>query len=311
MTAPLPAAVHALSDSLFAEPITDADVSFEFFPPKTEKMERTLWESVKTLEPLNPDFVSVTYGAGGSTRERTHATIKRILEETDLSPAAHLTCVCHTKDEVKDIAREYWEMGVRRLVALRGDAPGDEFEGDPWAAGYANAAELVAGLKEVADFDISVGAYPEVHPDSPTLAADLENLKRKLDAGADRAITQFFFETDCYFRYMDHARSYGIEKEIVPGILPVTNMKTLKRFAAGCGAGVPDWMGHLFDGLDDHPQTRNLVAATVAGEMVRRLYAGGARRFHFYTLNRAELTYAICHMLGIRPPKTSAETAAA
>ncbi|MBK5910415.1 methylenetetrahydrofolate reductase [NAD(P)H] [Rhodothalassium salexigens] len=300
-----------LQPSLYADFGEPLKISFEFFPPKTDAMEQTLWQSVKTLEPLGPRFVSVTYGAGGSTRERTHATVKRILEETDLTPAAHLTCVCHTKDEVKRIAQEYWDMGVRHIVALRGDAPGDDYEGDPWAEGYKNGAELVAGLREVGDFDISVGAYPEVHPDSPNLAGDLDNLKRKVDAGANRAITQFFFETDMYWRYLDHAQSHGIDVPIVPGILPVSNMKTLKRFAAGCGATVPDWMVELFEGLDDQPMTRNLVSATVAGEMVKRLYAGGVREFHFYTLNRAELTYAICHLLGIRPQGQAAMIEAA
>lgn len=304
----LEAQARGLRASLFAGQTESVQVSFEFFPPKTEKMEETLWKSVKTLEPLSPRFVSVTYGAGGGTRQRTHATIKRILTETDLTPAAHLTCVCHTKEEIAEIADEYWAMGVRHIVALRGDAPGDwdEVCGDPYATGYANGAELTAGLKARHPFDISVGVYPECHPNSASLAEDLENLKAKAEAGADRGITQFFFETDQFFRYLDHCRSYGIDMPIVPGILPVTNMKQLKRFAGMCGASVPGWLSDLFDGLDDHPTTRNLVAATVAGEMVKRLYAGGVRQFHFYTLNRADLTYAICHMLGIRPPAAEA-----
>jgi methylenetetrahydrofolate reductase (NADPH) len=286
--------------SLFEEAVRDVNVSFEFFPPKTPKMQETLWQSIKTLEELNPRFVSVTYGAGGSTRERTHNTVKRMVDETSLAPAAHLTCVGATREEVDEVIREYQDAGVRSIVALRGDPPEGADRYVPHPGGYANAEELVAGIRNIGDFDISVAAYPEQHPDSQTLAADLDNLKRKVDAGANRAITQFFFEPDQYFRFLDHCRSYGIEVPIVPGILPVTNFTTLKRFAAIAGASVPAWLGDLFEGLDDRPQTRQLVAATVAGEMVRRLYAGGVRDFHFYTLNRAELTYAICHMLGIR-----------
>ncbi|MCJ9429379.1 methylenetetrahydrofolate reductase [NAD(P)H] [Kordiimonas marina] len=288
--------------SVYAEPVEDVTFSFEFFPPKTPKMEETLWSSIKTLEALNPSFVSVTYGAGGTTRERTHKTVKRILDETPLKPAAHLTCVGASKDEVNEVVRDYYDAGVRHLVALRGDAPEGAGGYRPHPGGYANAAELVAGIRDIADFDISVAAYPERHPESGTLAADLDNLKRKIDAGATRAITQFFFEPDTYFRFLDHCHSYGIEVPIVPGILPVTNYGTLKSFAAACGASVPKWMGDLFEGLDDHPQTRMLVAASVASEMCRQLYAGGVRDFHFYTLNRAELTYAICRMLGYRAP---------
>ncbi|NVJ96700.1 MAG: methylenetetrahydrofolate reductase [Alphaproteobacteria bacterium] len=288
------------SHSLFEEVVSDVNVSFEFFPPKTPKMEETLWNSIKTLEELNPKFVSVTYGAGGSTRERTHNTVKRIVDETNLAPAAHLTCVGATRDEVDDVVRDYYAAGVRSIVALRGDPPEGASSYEAHPGGYANAAALVEGIRKIADFDISVAAYPEKHPDSATLAADLDNLKRKVDAGANRAITQFFFEPDQYFRFLDHCQSYGIDVPILPGILPVTNYATLKNFAATAGASVPKWLGDLFDGLDDRPQTRQLVAATVAGEMVRRLYAGGVRDFHFYTLNRAELTYAICHMLGIR-----------
>ncbi|WP_262690236.1 methylenetetrahydrofolate reductase [Kordiimonas aestuarii] len=286
--------------SLFEEMASDVNVSFEFFPPKTPKMDETLWHSIKTLEALNPKFVSVTYGAGGTTRERTHKTVKRILDETSLTPAAHLTCVGADKAEVDEVVRDYWDAGVRSIVALRGDAPEGASCYTPHPGGYENAAALVEGLRSVGDFDISVAAYPERHPDSANLAADLENLKRKVDAGANRAITQFFFEPDSYFRFLDHCESYGIDVPVVPGILPVTNFATLKNFAGACGASVPVWLGKLFEGLDERPQTRSLVAATVAGEMVRRLYAGGVRDFHFYTLNRAELTYAICHMLGIR-----------
>lgn len=298
----------ARSGSLFAAPVTDANVSFEFFPPKTPKMEETMWASIKKLEPLDPAFVSVTYGAGGSTRERTHNTVKRILDETSLKPAAHLTCVGATREEVDAVVRDYWEAGVRSIVALRGDPPegANRYEPDP--GGYANASELVAGLRAIGDFDISVAAYPEIHPDSPTLAADLDNLKRKIDAGASRAITQFFFETDQYFRFLDHCQSYGIHVPIVPGILPVSNFRTLKNFAGSTGASVPKWLGDLFDGLDDRPDTRALVAATVAGEMCRKLYAGGVKDFHFYTLNRADLTFAVCHMLGHRPPSPEQES---
>lgn len=291
---------YGRSSSLFAEPVKDVNVSFEFFPPKTPKMEETLWNSVKTLEELDPSFVSVTYGAGGTTRERTHNTVKRILDETSLPPAAHLTCVGASKEEVNEVIRDYHEAGVRSIVALRGDPAEGATCYTPHPDGYQNAAELVAGIRNIADFDISVAAYPELHPDSPTLAADLENLKRKIDAGANRAITQFFFEADTYFRFLDHCESYGIDVPIVPGILPVTNFKTLKSFAGTCGASLPKWLGEMFEGLDERPQTRSLVAASVAAEQCRRLYAGGVRDFHFYTLNRAELTYAICHMLGIR-----------
>lgn len=294
---------RGLRASLFSLAGEDISVSFEFFPPASEKMEQTLWAAIEKLAPLAPNFVSVTYGAGGSTRERTHATIKRILKETSLIPAAHLTCVGATKAEVDAVVKEYWDDGVRHIVALRGDAPKGVDHYTPHPGGYQNAADLVEGIKKIGDFEISVACYPETHPDSPSLVADLENLKQKIDAGASRAITQFFFETDHYFRFLDHARSYGIEVPIVPGILPVTNVKQLKRFASICGMAVPAWLGDLFEGLDDHPETRNLVAATVAGEMVKRLNAGGVTDFHFYTLNRASLAYAICHLLGLRPTK--------
>lgn len=293
----------ARSGSLFADSISDANVSFEFFPPKTPKMEETLWASIKKLEALSPSFVSVTYGAGGSTRARTHNTVKRLLDETKLKPAAHLTCVGATREEVDDVIRDYRSAGVRNIVALRGDPPEGAESYQPHPGGYSNATELVAGIKAIGDFDISVAAYPEIHPDSPNLAADLDNLKRKIDAGANRAITQFFFETDQYFRFLDHCQSFGIDVPIVPGILPVSNFKTLKNFAGSTGASVPQWLGNLFDGLDDRPDTRALIAATVAGEMCRKLYAGGVKDFHFYTLNRADLTFAVCHMLGHRPPK--------
>jgi len=285
---------------LFAEARGDIAVSFEFFPPKTEKMAETLWESIQTLAPLGPRFVSVTYGAGGSTRARTHATVERILNETDLTPAAHLTCVGASREDVDAVARDYWQLGVRHVVALRGDPPEPGARYRPHPDGYRDAAELVAGLKAVAPFDISVAAYPEVHPDSRDRAFDLENLKRKVDAGADRAITQFFFSADCFFRFRDAAAAAGIDVEIVPGILPVSNVATTRRFAAVCGASIPQWLDDLFEGLDDLPSARQLIAATVAAELCGQLYAGGVRHFHFYTLNRAELSYAICHLLGVR-----------
>lgn len=280
----------------------DVDISFEFFPPKTETMEQTLWESVQTLEPLAPRFVSVTYGAGGSTRERTHAWVKRIVDETSLTPAAHLTCVAASRADVDAVARAYWGAGVRHIVALRGDAP--EGIGAPFAPhpeGYTGGADLVRGLKAIGDFDISVAAYPERHPDSPSLEADIDNLKRKVDAGANRAITQFFFEPDMFLRYQEAVAAAGITIELVPGILPVSNFAALKRMATASQASIPGWMATLFEGLDDRPTARQLVAATVAAELCRRLYRDGVRQFHFYTLNRAELSYAICHLLGVRP----------
>lgn len=287
-------------EPLFAQARGDIAVSFEFFPPKSDAMAETLWSSIQTLAPLEPRFVSVTYGAGGSTRERTHATVERILKETSLTPAAHLTCVGAPREEIDAIAREYWDLGVRHIVALRGDSPepGTKYRQHP--QGYRDAADLVAGLKRVAPFDVSVAAYPEVHPDSSSRAFDLENLKRKVDAGADRAITQFFFSADCYFRFQDEAAAAGIDIEIVPGILPVSNVAQTRRFAEMCGAAIPDWLNGLFEGLDDLPAARQLIAATVAAELCGQLYAGGVRHFHFYTLNRAELSYAICHLLGVR-----------
>jgi methylenetetrahydrofolate reductase (NADPH) len=287
-------------EPLFAQTHGDIAVSFEFFPPKSDKMADTLWDSIQTLAPLQPRFVSVTYGAGGSTRERTHATVERILKETPLTPAAHLTCVGASRDEVDAVARDYWDLGVRHIVALRGDAPEAGTKYQPHPQGYRDATELVAGLKQVAPFDISVAAYPEVHPDSSSRAFDLENLKRKVDAGADRAITQFFFSADCFFRFRDEAAAAGLDVEIVPGILPVSNVATTRRFAQACGAAIPDWLDAMFEGLDDLPSARQLIAATVAAELCGQLYAGGVRHFHFYTLNRAELSYAICHLLGVR-----------
>ncbi len=291
----------ALDAPLFSGLPGDIAVSFEFFPPRTEKMAQTLWESVKTLEPLGPRFVSVTYGAGGSTRERTHEQVVRINRETDIPAAAHLTCVQATREEIDEVARHYWESGIRHVVALRGDPPDGQSRYTPHPGGYANAAELIAGLRAVAPFEISVAAYPEVHPDARDAEADLDNLKRKLDAGATRAITQFFFEPECFFRFRDKAVAAGIDSEIVPGIMPVMSFASVQRMAGLCGTAIPAWMEGLFEGLDQRPAARQLVSATIAAELCRRLYAGGVRQFHFYTLNRAELSYAICHMLGLRP----------
>ena len=283
-------------------------VSFEFFPPKDEAMEQVLWASVERLAPLAPDFVSVTYGAGGSTRERTHATVKRILAETPLTPAAHLTCVAATREEVDSIVRSYHEAGVRHIVALRGDpAGGAGTRYAPHPGGYQNAADLVGGIKRIApDFEISVSAYPERHPDSPTLEADIDMLKAKVDAGASRAITQFFFENDLYFRYLDRVRARGIDIPIVPGILPVQNFKAATNFAARAGATVPAWLAERFHGLDNDPATRKLIAAAVAAEQVIDLLDRGVTNFHFYTMNRADLVYAICHLLGLRPAVAAA-----
>ncbi len=281
-------------------------VSFEFFPPNSEKMEAMLWESIKRLAELEPRFVSVTYGADGSTRERTHAAVERIIAETNLTPAPHLTCVGASRDEIDDIARDYWEMGVRHLVALRGDAPKDSGPYAPRPDGYAYANDLVEGLRNVADFDISVAAYPEMHPEAPSAAFDLDNLKRKLDAGATRAITQFFFDVDCYLRFRDRCAVAGIESSIVPGILPITRFPQLQRFAEMCGASVPAWLSERFEGLDDDVETRQLIAANVAIEQVRTLQQEGIDEFHFYTLNRSKLTFAICHALGVRPGQAAA-----
>ncbi|NNC78209.1 MAG: methylenetetrahydrofolate reductase [Woeseiaceae bacterium] len=282
------------------------NVSFEFFPPNTDKMNDTLWHSITRLAPLSPQFVSVTYGADGSTRERTHATVARISDETSLTAAPHLTCVGASCAEIDDIAREYWDMGVRHLVALRGDPPKDSGTYVPHRDGYAYAADLVEGLKKVGDFDISVAAYPEVHPEATNALADLDNLRRKLDAGATRAITQFFFNVDCFLRFRDLCAAAGIESSIVPGILPITRFPQLTRFAKQCGASVPDWLEDRFAGLDDDAETRQMIAASVAIEQARRLQSEGIHEFHFYTLNRAELTYAICHALGVRPKQQAA-----
>jgi methylenetetrahydrofolate reductase (NADPH) len=289
----------ALSALAVAAPL-GVKVSFEFFPPRTENMERSLWSCVGRLAPLEPAFFSVTYGAGGSTRRRTHDTVLRIRRETALQVAAHLTCVEATRDEIDAIAERYWEAGIRHIVALRGDAPDatEAYQAHP--DGYAYAADLVAGLKRVADFEISVAAYPEVHPEAASAAADLDNLKRKIDAGAGRAITQFFFDNDVFLRFRDRVAAAGITVPIVPGILPVTNYSRILDFSKTCGASVPGWMADLFDGLDADPDTRHLVAATIAAEQCRVLNAHGVEQFHFYTLNRADLVFAICHILGVR-----------
>jgi len=276
-------------------------VSFEFFPPKTDKMHEQLWAAVERLAPLKPRFVSVTYGAGGSTRERTHETVVRMQKEKSLNAAAHLTCVGATRDEVDAVARHYWDSGIRHIVALRGDPPEGQAQYVPHPGGYAFAADLVAGLKRVADFEISVAAYPEVHPEATNPATDLDNLKRKIDAGATRAITQCFFDTDAYLRFRERAARAGITVMIVPGLLPVTGFTQALKFAAKGGIAVPDRLHGLFAGLDDDPDTRRMIATTVAAEQVRALTKEGVNEFHFYTLNRAELTYAICHILGLRP----------
>lgn len=286
--------VESLNQSL-GEISNDIQVSFEFFPPKTPEMEKTLWQSVERLAPLNPSFVSVTYGAGSGTRDRTHDIIKRIQQDTNIEAAPHLTCIDASPEELKTLAKDYWDSGVRHIVALRGDLPNSNEKPSMYAA------DLVELLKSVADFDISVAAYPEIHPEAPNAQFDLLNLKRKVDAGANRAISQFFFDIESYLRYRDRCVAVGIDVEIIPGILPVTNFGTLKRFAALTNVHVPAWMNKMFDGLDDDPQTRALVGANIAMEQVKVLRKEGVKNFHFYTLNRSELSFAICHMLGIRP----------
>ncbi|MEZ5839546.1 MAG: methylenetetrahydrofolate reductase [NAD(P)H] [Hyphomicrobiales bacterium] len=291
--------------SLGADPLlrsAEISISFEFFPPKTDKMEETLWASIRRLEPLAPHFVSVTYGAGGSTRERTHSTVARLVAETSLKPAAHLTCVAATRDEVDEIIRAYHAAGVRHIVALRGDPP----EGvgacyTPHPGGYANAAELTAGIRRIADFEVSVSAYPEKHPESPSVEADIDMLAAKVDAGASRAITQFFFNNESFYRYVDKVRARGIDIPIVPGILPVVNFRQAAAFAGRCGTSVPAWLADRFEGLDDDAETRKLIAAAFAAEQVFDLVNHGVKDFHFYTMNRADLVYAICRLLGVKP----------
>jgi len=286
-------------------------VSFEFFPPADAAMESTLWRSLQRLAPLAPGFVSVTYGADGSTRERTHNVVSRIQRETPLTGAPHLTCVGASREEILGVARGYWDEGIRHLVALRGDAPHGQSGYRPHPGGFAFASDLVAGLAALARFDISVAAYPEVHPEAPSAAADLENLKRKIDAGANRAITQFFFDSEVFLRFRDRCAAAGIHAPIVPGILPITRFPQVLRFARTCGASIPQWLHERFAGLDEDEETRRLIAASVAIEQVEALTRHGVREFHFYTLNRAELTYAICHALGLRPSLAAANGARA
>ncbi len=275
-------------------------ISFEFFPPKTPALETQLWACIERLATLRPQFVSVTYGAGGSTQERTHATVLRIVKETSLTPAAHLTCVGATREEVDEVARRYWAAGVKHIVALRGDAPNGEAY-TPHPGGYAFASDLVAGLRRIADFEITVAAYPEVHPQALSPQADLDNLKRKLDAGATRAITQVFFNNGIYLNFLDKALAAGITAPIVPGIMPVSNFRQAASFCAACGTSVPKWMAELFEGLDDDIETRRMVAAATTAEQVRLLQANGIDEFHFYTLNRPDLVYAIARILGVKP----------
>jgi methylenetetrahydrofolate reductase (NADPH) len=284
-----------------AKPHPDTRVSFEFFPPKSDEAEESLWQAIRRLEPLNPSFVSVTYGAGGSTRERTHRTVRRIIEETHIAPAAHLTCVAAARAEVDEVIRDYWEGGVRHIVALRGDPPG-HIGGtyEPPADGYANATELTAAITRIAPFEVSVGCYPEKHPESPSIDHDIDVLKAKIDAGATRAISQLFFDSEMFLRYVDRVRAAGVTIPIVPGIMPVTNFKSLKRIAEMCQASLPGWMVNLFEGLDEDPDTRRLVAASVSAEMCAGLQAHGFNDFHFYTLNRADLALAVCRVLGIK-----------
>lgn len=292
-----------MTDTQPAQPVGHApvQVSFEFFPPKSAELEGTLWKSVERLAPLQPRFVSVTYGADGSTRDRTHNIVTRVARETGLTGAPHLTCVGATRGEVLDIARRYWDEGVRHIVALRGDPPQGQTTYVPHPGGFAYAADLVAGLKTVGDFDISVAAYPDVHPEATNPEADIDNLKRKFDAGASRAISQFFFDTDTFLRFRDRCVCAGITGTIVPGLLPISRFSQMLNFAQRCGAKVPAWLHQRFEGLDDDPETRQLIAASVAIELVGRLRRHGVAEFHFYTLNRAELTYAICFALGLRP----------
>ena len=286
-------------------------VSFEFSPPKTPEAEQNLWEAIRRLEVLNPTFVSVTYGAGGSTRDRTHRTVLRMLRETTLKPAAHLTCVEASREEVDEVIRDYWQAGVRHIVALRGDPPG-QIGGryEPRPDGYDNATQLTSAIRAIAPFEVSVGLYPQIHPESPSIEHDIEVLKAKVDAGATRAITQFFFDHEAFLRFMDRVRKAGVTIPISPGVMPVTNFKGLKKMAGPIGINIPDWLANLFEGLDGDPETRRLIAASVATEMCAKLLEEGFSDFHFYTLNRAELTYAICRVLGVREPASAEEAAA-
>jgi len=284
----------------------DLTISFEFFPPKNAEMEDGLWDCVARLQPLNPSFVSVTYGAGGSTRERTHATVARLSRETGLNPAAHLTCVGASRADIKEVLQSYLDVGVKHIVALRGDPPaglGAAYE--PHPDGFMSTAELVKAAREIGDFEVSVSAYPEKHPESASIDADIDVLQAKIDAGATRAITQFFFDNDVYFRYLDRVLARGISIPIVPGIVPVQNFKQTRNFAQRCGTTVPQWLADRFDGLDNDLQTRRLIAAAVAAEQVIDLLDQGVEQFHFYTMNKADLVYAICHLIGLRPAPTT------
>jgi len=306
--APPPAFVQSSIARKIRAGASHLNVSFEFFPPKTPEMEANLWGAIRRLEPLGPSFVSVTYGAGGSTRERTHRTVKRILDETTLRPAAHLTCVEASREEVDEVIRAYWDAGVRHIVALRGDPPGGLQDGHyaPRPDGYQNATELTAAIRRIGDFEVSVGVYPEKHPQSPSLAFDLDVLRQKVDAGATRGISQFFFEPETFLRFRDAVADAGIAIELTPGVMPVTNFKGLRKMAAACEAAVPDWLEELFNGLDDDAETRKLLASAVAVEQVLGLEREGVSNFHFYTLNRAELVYSICRVLGLKGKQTSA-----
>ncbi len=296
----IPSTLLARLDTLAG--VKPPNVSFEFFPPKSAEMEDKLWHTVKMLEPLAPDFVSVTYGAGGSTRERTHHTVKRILAETKLTPAAHLTCVAATRAEIDDVAKAYWESGIKHIVALRGDMPaGTTGAYVPHPGGYAYAEDLVKGLKKIAKFDISVACYPETHPEAKSPEADLECLQRKLDAGADRAISQYFFNVDVFLKFLDRAHKKGITAPVIPGIVPVGSYSQVVRFSKMCGASVPDWVKNLLEPVEKTPELHKLTAAVIASEQCRLLMAQGITRFHFYTLNHADLTAAVCHLLNIRP----------
>ncbi|MGH1470990.1 MAG: methylenetetrahydrofolate reductase [NAD(P)H] [Cellvibrionaceae bacterium] len=280
----------------------DLAISFEFFPPKTEKMEETLWNSIRRLEPLQPKFVSVTYGAGGSTRERTHSTVARIVKETQLKPAAHLTCVGASKEDINQVIQDYWDAGVRHIVALRGDPPeGVDATFSAHPDGYQSSVELIKGIKDIGDFEISVSAYPEKHPNAKSIDEDIDWLKEKINAGATRAITQCFFDNSYYYDYLEKVRANGITIPIIPGIIPINNFQQIKKFADACDTVIPDWIEQRFEGLDDDPSTSRLVTAAVAVEQVMDLVDHGIKDFHFYTLNRADLVYAICHMLGMRP----------
>ncbi|HVV27628.1 MAG TPA: methylenetetrahydrofolate reductase [NAD(P)H] [Rhizomicrobium sp.] len=293
-------------ERLIADP-SPLSVSFEFSPPKSAEAEANLWQAIRRLEPLSPAFVSVTYGAGGSTRERTHATVRRIVEETRLKPAAHLTCVAHSKGEVDDIVRAYWDAGIRHIVALRGDMPNMDGPYRPHPDGYRSTPEMIAGIRKIAPFEISVSFYPERHPDSPSHGHDIDLLKRKMDAGASRALGQFCFDNDLTARFRDDAAAAGIAIPVIPGIMPTTNFTGVARMAARTGASIPAWLAKAYEGLDEDVETRRVVAAAVLADQVQQLRRRGFCQFHFYTLNQANLTYAACRILGIRPEQSASK----